>query len=167
MTRSSMNNNIILVARHNQIMIISANMMKNWIKQQYTYWVLAFEKTNGADGTKTVLWTALPKNLFALSQCKILKAKDSRDLLSHSPVHADARDGEEPAIPTSRRPTKPRSTRAQPTKVSGLTQPKRLAWWVRTSPPYMLCSPTINFRCGTKSNRHEWLLLLTSIARFS
>jgi len=37
---------------------------------------------------------------------------------------------------------------AQPTKVSGLTQPKRLALWVRTAPPYMLCSPTINFRCG-------------------
>ena len=37
MTRSSMKNYIILVARHNQIMIISANMIKNWIKQQYTY----------------------------------------------------------------------------------------------------------------------------------
>ena len=37
MTRSSMNNSIILAARHNQIMIISANMIKNWIKQQYTY----------------------------------------------------------------------------------------------------------------------------------
>ena len=37
MTRTSMNNPIILVARHNQIMIISANMMKNWIKQKYVY----------------------------------------------------------------------------------------------------------------------------------
>jgi hypothetical protein len=31
----------------------------------------------------------------------------------------------------------------------GLTQPKRLAWRVRTAPTFMLCSPTINFRCGT------------------
>jgi hypothetical protein len=30
----------------------------------------------------------------------------------------------------------------------GLTQPKRLAWWVRTALAIMLCSPTINFRCG-------------------
>jgi hypothetical protein len=52
-----MNNSIILVARHNQIMIISANMIKNWIKAQYMYWVLAFGKTNDADGTKTVLRT--------------------------------------------------------------------------------------------------------------
>ena len=57
MTRSNMNNSIILVARHNQIMIISANMIKNWIKQQYTYWVLAFGNTNSADGMKMILRT--------------------------------------------------------------------------------------------------------------
>jgi len=33
-----------------------------------------------------------PKTLFALSRCRIPKAKGSGDLLSHSPVHADARD---------------------------------------------------------------------------
>jgi hypothetical protein len=31
----------------------------------------------------------------------------------------------------------------------GLTQSKRLAYWVRTAPTFILCSPTINFRCGT------------------
>jgi len=36
-----------------------------------------------------------PKTLFALSRCKIPKAKGSGDLLSRSPVHADARDGED------------------------------------------------------------------------
>ena len=41
-----------------------------------------------------------------------------------------------------------RSSRAQPTKASGLTQPKSVALWVRTAPPYILGSPTINFRWG-------------------
>jgi hypothetical protein len=36
----------------------------------------------------------LPKTLFALSRCRIPKAKGSGDLLSHLPVHAGARDGE-------------------------------------------------------------------------
>ena len=35
-----------------------------------------------------------PKTLFALSQCRTTRAKGSGDLLSHSPVHADARDEE-------------------------------------------------------------------------
>ena len=35
-----------------------------------------------------------PKTLFALSRCRIPKAKGSGDLLSCSPVHADTRDGE-------------------------------------------------------------------------
>ena len=35
-TRSSMNNSIILVARHNR-MINSENMIKNWIEKQITY----------------------------------------------------------------------------------------------------------------------------------
>ena len=65
MTRSSMNNYIILVARHNQIMIISANMIKNWIKQQYMYLGLAFGKTNGTDGTKTVLRTECSRRRYA------------------------------------------------------------------------------------------------------
>ena len=34
----------------------------------------------------------LPKTLFALSPCRIPKAKGSEDLLSRSPVHAGARD---------------------------------------------------------------------------
>ena len=34
------------------------------------------------------------KTLFALSRCRIPKANGSGDLLSRSPVHADARDGE-------------------------------------------------------------------------
>ena len=38
---------------------------------------------------------ALPKTLFALSRCRTPKAKGSGDLLSRSPVHADARDGED------------------------------------------------------------------------
>ena len=36
-----------------------------------------------------------PKILFALSRCRIPKAKGSGDLLSHAPVHAGARDGED------------------------------------------------------------------------
>ena len=36
-----------------------------------------------------------PKTLFALSRCRIPKAKDSGDLLFCLPVHADARDGED------------------------------------------------------------------------
>ena len=36
-----------------------------------------------------------PKTLFALSQCKIPKARGFKDLLSHSSVHAGARDGED------------------------------------------------------------------------
>jgi len=36
-----------------------------------------------------------PKTLFALSRCRIPKAKGSGDLLSCSPVHIDARDGED------------------------------------------------------------------------
>ena len=35
-TQSSMNNSIILVARHN-IMINSENMIKNWMEKQFTY----------------------------------------------------------------------------------------------------------------------------------
>jgi hypothetical protein len=57
-----------------------------------------------------------------------------------------------PAIPTSWCPIRPRSTRVHNNKVLGLTQPKRLAYWVRTAPTYMLCSPAINFWCGTKPN---------------
>ena len=56
MIRSSMNNSIILVTTHNQI-IISENMTKNWIKQVYTYCAFAFGKMNGDDRTKTVLQT--------------------------------------------------------------------------------------------------------------
>ena len=36
-----------------------------------------------------------PKNLFALSRCRITRASGSGDLLSRSPVHAGARDGED------------------------------------------------------------------------
>ena len=36
MNRSSMNNSIILVARHNR-MINSENMIKNWMEKQITY----------------------------------------------------------------------------------------------------------------------------------
>jgi len=50
-TRSNMNNFIILATRH-IIIIISENIIKNWIKQQRAYW-----KMNGADLTKTVLQT--------------------------------------------------------------------------------------------------------------
>jgi len=49
MFRTSMNSPIILVARRNR------NMTKKQIKQQYMCWVLALEKTNGADGTTTVV----------------------------------------------------------------------------------------------------------------
>jgi hypothetical protein len=34
------------------------------------------------------------KILFALSRCRIVKAKGSEDVLSCSPVHASAQDGE-------------------------------------------------------------------------
>ena len=54
MTRSSMNNSIILTAKYNMIMI-SENMIKNWIKRQCTYCVFTFGKTNDDDRTKTVL----------------------------------------------------------------------------------------------------------------
>ena len=37
---------------------------------------------------------ALPKNLICLSQCRIARTMGSRDLLSHSSVHANDRDGE-------------------------------------------------------------------------
>jgi hypothetical protein len=37
---------------------------------------------------------ALPKTLFALSRHKIPNANGSGDMLSRSPVHAGARDGE-------------------------------------------------------------------------
>ena len=36
-----------------------------------------------------------PKTLFALSRCRIPKAKGFGDLLSRSPVHAGTRDGED------------------------------------------------------------------------
>ena len=55
-TRSSMNNCIILVARHSR-MINSENMIKNCMEKQITYWALAFGKPNGVDRTKTVLLT--------------------------------------------------------------------------------------------------------------
>ena len=55
-TRSSINNSIILVARHN-MMINSENMIKNWMEKQITYWALAFGKTNGDDRMKMVLLT--------------------------------------------------------------------------------------------------------------
>jgi hypothetical protein len=51
-------------------------------------------------------------------------------------------------VPVSQQP---RSDGVHNNKNLGLTQPKRLAWWVRTAPTFMLCSPTINFRCGTNS----------------
>jgi hypothetical protein len=41
-----------------------------------------------------------------------------------------------------------RSNRVHNNKNMGLAQPKRPAWWVRTALTFMLCSPTINFRCG-------------------
>ena len=47
MTRTSMNNIIILVTRR------SRNMIKKQIKQHYTYWALG--KTNGIDETTTVI----------------------------------------------------------------------------------------------------------------
>jgi hypothetical protein len=37
----------------------------------------------------------LPKNLIFLSRCRISKTKDSKDLLSRSQMHADARDEED------------------------------------------------------------------------
>ena len=36
-----------------------------------------------------------PKTLFAFSRCRITKARGSGDLLSRSPVHAGAQDGED------------------------------------------------------------------------
>ena len=38
---------------------------------------------------------SFPKALFAFSRCSIPKARGSGDLLFHSPVHADARNGED------------------------------------------------------------------------
>jgi hypothetical protein len=55
-------------------------------------------------------------------------------------------------IPTSRRPIKSRFTEAHNNKAMCLSQPKRLTWWVKTIPTYMLDSPTINFWCGIKPN---------------
>ena len=56
-----------------------------------------------------------------------------------------------PTILTSQRHTRPRSIGAQPTKTSDITQSKRLAWWVRIVPPYMLCSSTIKFFLSEKT----------------
>jgi len=53
-TRSSINNSIILVVRYNRI-INSENKIKNWMKKQFMYWALAFGKTNKVDRTKTVM----------------------------------------------------------------------------------------------------------------
>jgi hypothetical protein len=47
-----------------------------------------------------------------------------------------------------RRLNRPRSNEVHNNKNMSLIQPKRLAWWVRTALTFMLCSPTINFRCG-------------------
>ena len=121
-TRSSMNNSIILVARHNR-MINSENMIKNWIEKQFTYWALAFGKTNRNDRTKMVLLTEcnswcrgrrfavapdldegravmkiLEQSCWMLPKNLIrpkpnLEDRGSGDLLSRSLVHADARDG--------------------------------------------------------------------------
>jgi hypothetical protein len=49
----------------------------------------------------------------------------------------------------SRRLNRPRSNGVHNNKNMGLTQSKRLAWRVRTALTFMLCSPTINFRCET------------------
>ena len=125
MTRSSMNNSIILVTRHN-----SVNMIKERIRSRCTYWAFAdgdaMAITSGADGVTTVLQTehsrqrwrwrfaatpdltedepvvkilstrvrCFPETLFALSRCRIPKVNGSRDLLSNSPMHAGARNGE-------------------------------------------------------------------------
>jgi len=65
-------------------------------------------------------------------------------------------------IPTSQRLTRPRYTKAQPTKATGLAQPKTLARWVRAEPPYMLYSPTVNFRYVASVKMFEvvWILLV-------
>ena len=121
-TRSSMNNSIILVVRYNR-MINSENMIKNWMEKQTTYWALALGKMNGDDRTKMVVLTecssrcrrrwfaAAPDLDEGRAMMKILEQlrrtlpknlihpkpnledRGSGDLLSRSLVHADARDG--------------------------------------------------------------------------
>ena len=54
-----------------------------------------------------------PKTLFALSRCRIPKAKGSGDLLSRSPVHAGTRDGASyEGSPGARRGKNPNSIRS-------------------------------------------------------
>jgi hypothetical protein len=56
-------------------------------------------------------------------------------------------------IPMCRCLNRSRSNGVHNNKNMGLTQPKRLAWWLRTATTFMLCSPTINFRCETNSTK--------------
>jgi hypothetical protein len=44
---------------------------------------------------------------------------------------------------------RPKSNGVHNNKNLGLTQPKRLACWVRTTPTFMLCTLIINFQCGS------------------
>jgi hypothetical protein len=46
-------------------------------------------------------------------------------------------------IPTSRRPPSLKSTGAHNNKVLGLTQPKRLSWWVRSTLTYIVPPPSV------------------------
>jgi hypothetical protein len=55
------------------------------------------------------------------------------------------RNSDREFIPMCRRLNRPRSDGVHNNKSLGLTQPKRLAWWVRTAPTFMLCSPHNQF----------------------
>ena len=77
--------------------------------QRWSYEQSAVDDVAGDDTLQHQTWTEdepwrrslssrvrrFPKTLFGLSRCRIPKAKGSGDLLSCSPVHADARDGED------------------------------------------------------------------------
>jgi hypothetical protein len=56
-------------------------------------------------------------------------------------------------LPLCQRLNRPRSNRVHNNKNLGLTQPKRLPWWVRIAHTFMLYSPTINFWCGNNPTR--------------
>jgi hypothetical protein len=71
-------------------------------------------------------------------------------------------------IPTRQCLNRPRSNGVQNNKDLSLTQPKRLTWWARIAPTFMLCSPTINFWCVffncQKKNLSRSLVTRPSIA---
>ena len=123
MTRSSINNSIILITKYSMI-IISENMIKTELndnvrtvslplgrrmtmtERRRSYERSAADSVADDNSPQCLTWTKdepwwrslsscagrFPKTIFAISQCRITRAKGCRDLLSRPPVHAGVRD---------------------------------------------------------------------------